>query len=272
MKNVARFLFDTWYGAATVFAVALAGWFVGVAFSCLAVGEAVAHVFGLFLALSAVALVAAFVRSLWKRAWSRAAAQFGMFVLGQVAFFGVAMGAMVASEAVADWRGPGPWQESREKNGVVPFEVEYRIARFPPMFSGSQLTLDRRVAFVSGKRVELGGGPAWNFEVYALEDGAFGVADPVGNRYRVDATAETVEEELAEGVWGALLGKFLPDGHFETVAAGEGGRGSGMNAGGRAERRGGRSTRPQQRRVTSDAVDEATKRWTEHETTEKKVK
>ena len=133
------------------------------AFSCLAVGEAVAHVFGLFLVLSAVALVAAFVRSLWKRAWSRAAAQCGMFVLGQVAFFGAAMGALVASEAVADWRGSGPWQESREKNGVVPFEVEYRIARFPPMFSGSYLTLDRRVAFVSGKRVEFGGGTGVEF-------------------------------------------------------------------------------------------------------------
>jgi len=222
MKKVARFLFDTWYGAVAAFAVALAGWFAGVAFSCLAVGEAVAHVFGLFLALSAVALVAAFVRSLVKRAWGRAAAQFGMFVLGQVAFFGVAMGALVVSEAVADWRGPGPWQESREKNGVVPFEVEYRIARFPPMFSGSQLMLDRRVAFASGKRVELGGGPAWHFKVYALDDGAYGLSDPFENRFRVDATAETVEEELHEEVGGeALLGRFLPDGRFETVAAEE---------------------------------------------------
>ena len=218
MKEIGKFLFDTWYGAAVAFAVSLAGWFAGVAFSCLAVGETVAHVFGLFLSLAALALVVAFVRSLWKRAWGRAAAQLGLFVLGQVAIFGVGIGALVASESVADCLGPWPWVEAREKNGVVPFEVEYRFARIPPMFSGSIATLDRRVAFASGKRVELSGTPVRDLVVYALEDGTYGLSDPLENRYRVDVAAETVEEGFENGVeGGALIGKFLPNGHFEAV-------------------------------------------------------
>ena len=222
MKKFWTFLFDTWFGAAVAFAVSLAGWFAGVVFSCLAVGEAVAHVFGLFLFLSAVSLVAAFARSLWKRAWGRSAAQLGVFVLGQVAFVGVGMGALIASEAVADRLGPWPWMEAREKNGVVPFEVECRFARLPPMFSGSMATLDRRVAFASGKRVGLSRGPAWNFEAYALGDGTFGLSDHLENRYRVDVEAETVEEGFETGAEGrTLLGKFLPDGRFEAgLAAG----------------------------------------------------
>jgi hypothetical protein len=212
MKKIGKFLVDTWYGAAVAFAVSLVGWFAGVVFSCLAVGEAVAHVFGLFLSLSAVALVAAFARSLWKRAWRRAAAQFGVFVLEQVVFFGVAMGALAASEAVADRLGPWPWAEAREKNGVVPFEVEYRFARIPPMFSGGMATLDRRVAFASGKRVGLArprGGCA-PLAVYALEDGTHALADGWGYLFRVDAAAETVEMDV-EGRWFRL-----PDGTVDV--------------------------------------------------------
>lgn len=226
MEKIAGVLFDTWYGAVAACAATGAVMLAGVLFSCWTAGEAVAAAFAVPWGLSVLAWVAALARSLWKRAWGRAAAQLGIGAAGTVLFAAAGMGAMVGSEAIADMAGPGPWRGAKEKNGVVPFEVECRLARPVPMFSGGMVIFERRVAFASGKRVAVDRKPAGAcfFEVCAFEDGTYGLEDPLGYRYRVDAAAETVEESLEDGWEGReVLGKFLPGGRFARAQEGMGG-------------------------------------------------
>jgi hypothetical protein len=102
---------------------------------------------------------------------------------------------------------------AEEKNGVVPFEVEYQRA---PAMSAEFF---RRVAFASGKRIGIGmdtGGHA-PMAVYALEDGTHALMDSAGFLCRVDAAAETVD---AEGGWRWYR---LPDGTAEVRSWGTGG-------------------------------------------------
>ena len=145
--------------------------------------------------------------------------------------------------------------EVKEKNGVVPFAVEYQRA---PALSAEYF---RRVAFASGKRTRIAMDPGGHaaLSVYALEDGTHALMDSAGLLFRVDAAAETVDQEsggrwfrLPDGTeevrsWGAsgvtvvlengeeqaskagvpvgkgldgrrLLGKFVPNGRFMAEA------------------------------------------------------
>jgi hypothetical protein len=201
MKKIARFLFDTWYGALAACAVSaaalLAAWTVvmegaasGTRFGFWESGCAVALLAAVFLGLSLLALAAAFVRSLWKRAWGRAAAQLLLGLAGAAVFTFVGIVAAFAMEGVP-WR--APWVEVEEKNGVVPFEVEYRRA------PGGHF---RRVAFPSGKRVVIATDTGKHAElaVYALADGTFALADAGGALFRVDAAAEAVDLGMDIGV------------------------------------------------------------------------
>lgn len=192
MKKIARVLFDTWYGAVAACAVSAAGVVAGTLFGAWTAGRIAVVVFGGLLLLSGLVLVAAFVRSLWKRAWGRAAAQLVLGLVGAVGF-GLAS---VAATLLATHGGFAfglrpPWVGADEKNGVVPFEVEYR--RGPAL--GAEY--DRRVAFASGKHVgiarDTGGHAA--LAVYALEDGAYALMDSAGFLFRVDAASETVDAE-----------------------------------------------------------------------------
>jgi hypothetical protein len=214
MKKFARFLFDTWYGAAVAFAVSLAGVVAGMLFCFLVAGQIAAKLFGALLLLSGLVLAAAFVRSLWKRAWGRAAAQLLLGLAGAAGFVPAWVAAGFCSIGVAHKMGwHAPWVEVAGKNGVVPFEVEYRPAT---TFTAEH---DRRVAFASGKRVGIAmntGGHA-ALAVYALEDGTHALADGAGFWFRVDAAAETVEEESA-GRWFRL-----PDGTEKGVGRSTGG-------------------------------------------------
>ena len=92
--------------------------------------------------------------------------------------------------------------EVKEKNGVVPFEVEYQ----PTLERPSEYF--RRVAFASGKRVgiAMSTGRDAQLAVYALGDGRHALMDIAGHLFRVDASAETVDME-AEKRW-----VRLPDG------------------------------------------------------------
>ena len=214
MKRIGKFLFDTWYGAPAACAVSAAGVLAGVLFGFLKAADIAGLVFAALLLLSGLALVAAFVRSLWKRAWGRAAAQLVLGLAGAVGFlFAVAVAAF-SSMAVAYKMGwVAPWVEVKEKNGVVPFEVEYQRA---PALSSEYF---RRVAFASGKRVGIAmdtGGHA-PLAVYALEDGTHALMDSAGDLFRVDAAAETVD---AEGGWRWYR---LPDGTAEVRSWGTGG-------------------------------------------------
>lgn len=99
-----------------------------------------------------------------------------------------------------------PWKGAEEKNGVVPFEVEYQRA---PALSAEYF---RRVAFASGKRVGIAMDPGGHaaLSVYALEDGTHALQDSAGLWFRVDAAAETVDAECG-GRWFRL-----PDGTEEV--------------------------------------------------------
>ena len=188
-------MFDTWYGAPAACAVSAAGFLAGVLFGFLKAVDIAGLVFGVLLLLSGLVLVAAFVRSLWKRAWGRAAAQLVLGLAGAVGFVLALAVAVFSSGFVAYYMGwEAPWVGAEEKNGVVPFEVEYQRA---PAFSSEYF---RRVAFASGKRVGIAmdtGGHA-QLAVYALEDGTHALMDSTGDLFRVDAAAETVD---MEGGW-----------------------------------------------------------------------
>ncbi len=210
MKKVARFLLDTWYGALAACAGSATGVLTGTLFGVWTAGQIVQLFFGVLLLLSGLTLVAAFVRSLWKRAWGRAAAQLGIGVVGAVGFVMALIATFFASAGVAlalGWR--GKWIEP-EKNGVVPFEVEYRVAH--PFLA----EFDRRVAFASGKRVGIAmdtGGLA-DLTVYALGDGSYALMDRAGNLFRVDVANETVD--AGEGrKWFRL-----PDGTLDIIMRG----------------------------------------------------
>lgn len=214
MKRIGKFLFDTWYGAPAACAVSAAGVLAGVLFGFLKAADIAGLVSAALLLLSGLALVAAFVRSLWKRAWGRAAAQLVLGLAGAVGFvFAVAV-AVFSSGFLAYYMGwEAPWVEVKEKNGVVPFEVEYRRA---PAMSSEYF---RRVAFASGKRVGIAmdtGGRA-PLAVYALEDGTHVLMDSAGFLCRVDAAAETVD---AEGGWRWYR---LPEGTEKVRSWGTGG-------------------------------------------------
>ena len=214
MNKVAKFLFDTWYGALAACAVSAAGVLAGVLFGFLKAVDIAGLVFGALLLLSGLVLVAAFVRSLWKRAWGRAAAQLVLGLVGAVGFVCAWAVAAFSSMAVAYKMGwEAPWVGAEEKNGVVPFEVEYQRA---PAFTSEYF---RRVAFASGKRVGIAMDPCGHAQlaVYALEDGTHALMDSAGFLCRVDAAAETVD---AEGGWRWYR---LPDGTEEVRSWGTGG-------------------------------------------------
>ena len=214
MRKFGTFLFDTWYGAAAACAVSAAGLVAGTLFSFLKAGQVVAGVFLVLLLLSGLALAAAFARSLWKRAWGRAAAQLALGLVGVVGVLCTCVVAVFSSLALAykmGWK--AHWVGAEEQNGVVPFEVEYR--RAPSL--GAEY--DRRVAFASGKRVGIAmdtGGYA-PLSVYALEGGTHALADEAGNLFRVDAAAETVDMEVGRRWF------RLPDGTEEVSGWGTGG-------------------------------------------------
>jgi hypothetical protein len=169
--------------------------------------------------LSVLMWAAAFLRSLWKRAWRRAAAQLGIGIAGAALFMAAGLGAMLGAETIADKAGPGPWMEIKEGKGAVPFAVEFRIAKPCPMFSCCMVAFDCRVVFASGKCIEL---PMHTngFTLFALEDGSYALEDRIGGFLRVDLEAETVEECLEEEVKGRkLLGRFMPS-RFVAAAPG----------------------------------------------------
>ncbi len=214
MKKVARFLFDTWYGALAACAVSAAGMLAGTLFGVWRAGQIAADFCGVLLLLSGLVLAAAFVRSLWKRAWGRATAQLVLGLAGAVGF--VCAWAVATFSATYIWFELGwrpPWVGADEKNGVVPFEVEYQRA---PAFSSEYF---RRVAFASGKRVGIAMDPCGHAQlaVYALEDGTHALMDSAGFLCRVDAAAETVD---AEGGWRWYR---LPEGTAELRSWGTGG-------------------------------------------------
>lgn len=211
MKNFFRILFRTPWGAPLAFALTAVATLVSGLFGFSSAGNILSLVFLLLTLVSGLVLAAAFLVSLWHRAWGWAAAQ---LVLGLVIAVGFALGIPVAyfgSLAIANALGwQHPWMESEEPNGVVPFEVEFR----PAMTFTSEF--DRRVAFASGKRIGLvpdTGGHA-PLSVYALSDGTHALVDAAGNLYRVDAEAERVAKGTC-GLWFRL-----PDGTAEV-----GGRG-----------------------------------------------
>ena len=212
MKKIGKFLFDTWYGAVAACAVSATGVLAGVLFGVWTAGQIVQLFFGVLLLLSGLTLVAAFVRSLWKRAWGRAAVQLGIGVVGAVGFVMALIATFFASAGIAfalGWR--GKWIEP-EKNGVVPFEVEYRVAH--PFLA----EFDRRVAFASGKRVGIAMDPGGDAEltVYALGDGSYALMDRARDLFRVDAANETVD--AGEGrKWFRL-----PDGTQDIIMRGFG--------------------------------------------------
>ena len=223
-KELGRFLFDTWYGAWVVCGVFAAGAVAGVLCCWCPVGEAAFLVFGGLLVVSLVLPVAAFFRSLWKRAWGRAAAHVGMYFAGAAVLVAAGMGALAGAEAIADrLKERQPWMAADGKNGVVPFEVEYRYSEPYPSLLGGVVRLDRRVAFDSGACVEVPGGGVSHadFSVYALDDGAYAMGDRWGQVFRVDADAGTLEpwpdaksEMLRKrGTW---VGTFWCDGTFST--------------------------------------------------------
>ena len=106
-----------------------------------------------------------------------------------------------------------PWVGAEEKNGVVPFAVEYQRA---PAMSSEYF---RRVTFASGKHVgiamDTGGHAA--LAVYALGDGTHALMDRARDLFRVDAEHETVDAEYG-GRWFRL-----PDGTEEVRGWGTGG-------------------------------------------------
>lgn len=154
------------------------------------------------------------------------------FGLAGLAVFVLASGvAAFSSMFVADrmgWR--GPWVEVKEKNGVVPFEVEYQPTPVRPS------EYFRRVAFASGKRVgiAMSTGRDPQLVVYALGDGRHALMDIAGHLFRVDASAETVDMEaekrwvrLPDGTvgvtdWGSMGGVavILENGGTQTVKGG----------------------------------------------------
>ena len=210
MKKIGKFLFDTWYGAVAACAVSATGVLAGTLFGVWTAGQIVQLFFVVLLLLSGLTLVAAFVRSLWKKAWGRAAVQLGIGVVGAVGFVMALIATFFASAVIAlalGWR--GKWIEP-EKNGVVPFEVEYRVAH--PFLA----EYDRRVAFASGKRVGIAmdtGGLA-DLTVYALGDDSYALMDRARNLFRVDAANETVDA-------GAGRKWFrLPDGTLDIIGRG----------------------------------------------------
>ena len=231
MKPFSRFLFDTWYGALAACALAAAGSVLGALFSFCAAGKLAEVAFGLLLLLAGLVLAASFVRSLWQRAWGRAAAQLLLGLAGTFGFTVAQLAARLSSMHLAYQLGwEAPWVGAKEKNGVVPFEVEYqRLPSFTSEFG-------RRVAFASGKRIGLtldGGGHA-ALSVYALEDGTHALVDSARGLFRVDAAAETVSMgtgrkwfRLPDGTlgidyWsGESVGVTLENGREETVQAGE---------------------------------------------------
>ena len=224
-KKIGRVLFDTWYGAWIVCGVFSAGTVAGVLLCWCPAGEVMFLVFAGLLLVSLVLPVAAFFRALWKRAWGRAAAHVGMYFVWSAVFVAAMMGASAGAEAIADrLKERQPWMGTDEKNGVVPFEVEYRYAKPHPSLFGGVVRLDRRVAFASGAHVEVPGGGVshGDFSVYALDDGAYAMGDRWGHVFRVDAEAGTLEawpgensETLREkGKW---VGTFWhDDGMFST--------------------------------------------------------
>lgn len=223
-KEVGRVLFDTWYGAWVVCGVFAAAATVGVLLCWCPAGEAMFLVFGGLLVVSLGLPVAAFFRSLWKRAWGRAAAHVGMYFVGAGLLVAVMMGASAGAEAIADrLKERQPWMAADEKNGVVPFEVEYRYSQPYPSLFGGVVQLDRRVVFDSGACAEVPGGGVSHadFSVYVLDDGAYAMGDRWGHVFRVDADAGTVEpwpdansETLRErGTW---VGTFWCGGPFST--------------------------------------------------------
>ena len=214
MKKIARFLFDTWYGALAACAVSATGLLAGTLFVVWTAGVVAAVVFGVLLLLSGVVLAAAFVRSLVKKAWGRAAAQLLLGLGGAVGFyFAWVVAAFSAAYVGFELGWQPPWKGAEEKNGVVPFEVEYQRA---PAMSAEYF---RRVAFASGRRARIamdGGGHA-ALSVYALEDGTHALMDSAGLLFRVDAAAETVDQESG-GRWFRL-----PDGTEEVRSWGTSG-------------------------------------------------
>lgn len=213
MKKIGKFLFDTWYGAVAACAVSGAGVLAGMVFLFWRAGQIAALVFGVLLILSGLTLAAAFVRSLWKRAWGRAAAQLGIGVVGAGGFAVALVVAWFASAGVSfalGWQ--GKWKEP-EKNGAVPFVVEYRAAH--PFLA----EYERRVAFASGKRVGIAMDPGGDAEltVYALGDGMYALAG-AGSLSRVDAANETVDAGV-DRKWFRL-----PDGTLD-IKGWESGRG-----------------------------------------------
>ena len=207
MKNLFRILFLTPRGGPLAFALSAVATLVSGLFGFTSAGNILSVVFALLTLISGLVLAAAFLVSLWHRAWGRAAAQ---LVIGLVVAVGFVVGIPVAyfgSLAIANAVGwQHPWMESEEPNGVVPFEVEYRRA----MTFTSEF--DLRIAFASGKRIGLipdTGGHA-SLSVYALADGTHALADSAGALYRVDAEAESVDVGTG-GLWFRL-----PDGTAEV--------------------------------------------------------
>ena len=214
MKRIGKFLFDTWYGALAACAVSAAGGVAGTVFGVWTAGVIAAVVCGGLLLLSGLALAVSFVRSLVKRAWWRAAAQLVLGLGGAVGFYFAWVVAAFSAVYVGfelGWQ--PPWKGAEEKNGVVPFEVEYQRA---PALSAEYF---RRVAFASGKRTRIAMDPGGHaaLSVYALEDGTHALMDSAGLLFRVDAAAETVDQESG-GRWFRL-----PDGTEEVRSWGTSG-------------------------------------------------
>ena len=222
--KVARFVFGTGYGAPLACAAAAAGTMAGLVFFAWWAGIALFLVFLPLLLLSLLWLPVAFVHSLFKRRWGNAAAQ---LVLGLLALGFCAIGlpaSVVGGWAARDkWKGPEPWMEAKTPNGVVPFEVEYRDASILD-FAEHVPAYERRVAFPSGKRVELAsvrGGNA-ELEVFALGGDSYALEDPEGRHFfRVDAADESVR--AGEEVWVEGEGCLFQRGDTPFDVAADGG-------------------------------------------------
>lgn len=162
-----------------------------------------------FLAFAMVAVLSvsglvAFVRSLWRGRWGRAAVQ---LLLGGVAVVLAAVGG--AGAFLLSWevavRTPGgvPWR-STAPDAPMPFAVEYRRAH--PFLA----EYDKRIAFASGRRFGLypDCGGEGDCAVYVLDSGRYAIAEGLRPAwdfrvYRIDPEAETVDF-LRDGVWFTL--------------------------------------------------------------------
>ena len=224
LRKIVRFLFETVFGPFVFWCVAAGMFFASIILASPLgkFGAALGVIALVALVAMSLAVVAAFLLSLVRRRWKRAAGQFLLGIVG-VVLFGIGLTvSWLAAAVIAHATSGGVRAQTAElsdggSSGLA-FKVEFHPTH--PFLA----EYSRSIVFPSGKRVGIypdtgGAGP---FAVYRLPTGEYYLVDGlkhdfVRSAYRVNVTNETVEMMVGRYDPGWIR---IPDGTLEVVGGG----------------------------------------------------